>query len=246
MTKNDLVLHLRAYGEEPPRSWTKVELRQRLHVLAEEGEVEIAKGGKVKTPYAEAVSAVNRASGKKANLVAYVQDTLKVQVSPSDTIGTLQKKALDHLLETIPGSGEDLMGFGKYSNKTYHQVFLEDKKYVEWAQTTAKEGPCSIYLDRFVNWTHTLPENDRKAKSPLVIGGKSGKTISKKAGQPTTPTPSLEKKGYETGNASSSTDPAVGQLTQLVKELMKEVKDLKEDKAMAVPRKVAARPDEDM
>ena len=137
MSKNDLVLHLKAYGEDPPRAWTKVELRQRLYDLAEQEKS------------LEAVAAVNRASSKKANLVTFIQDNLKLTVNPNDTIAILQKKALTHLQETIPGTGEDTMGFGKYANKTYQQVYQDDPSYVQWCRTTAQEGPCSIYLDRF-------------------------------------------------------------------------------------------------
>ena len=48
------------------------------------------------------------------------------------------------------------------------------------------------------------------------------------------------------GSASSSLDGAVGNLATMVSELMKEVKELKEEKAAAVPRKVAAKSDETM
>ena len=246
MSKNDLVLHLKAYGEDPPRAWTKVELRQRLYDLAAAGEVQLVKGGKTKTPYLEAVAAVNRASSKKANLVNYIQDTLKLSVNPNDTIAILQKKALTHLQETIPGTGEDTMGFGKYANKTYQQVYQDDPSYVQWCRTTAQEGPCSIYLDRFVNWVSKIPENDRKIKGPMVVGPKSSKDMPKDPKTTQDETKTTEKKGRPLDSASSSSDQAVGHLAEMVKELMKEVKDLKEDRAMSAPRKMAAKSDETM
>ena len=240
MTKTDLVLHLRAYGEEPPRAWTKVELRQRLYDLEAAGEITIAKGGKQKTPYQEAVAKLNKASHRKAHLVSYVQENLNMTVGPNETIAMIQKRAMAQLMENIPGSGGDLMGYGKYADVTYEQVVKTDPQYVEWAKTTASEGPCSIYLDRFVNWVNTKTETPKKeplmvTKNPKAKAATSGK-IKVEHG----PSPKPEK-ATESGSASSSTEKSVEILAKAVQELMHEVKEMKEERAASVPRKVAAK-----
>ena len=83
MSKAELVLHLRTYGEEPPKAWTKLELRQRLNDLAEQGEITIETGKKAKTPLQAAVTELNQASHKKSDLVKFVERRLEMVVTPN-------------------------------------------------------------------------------------------------------------------------------------------------------------------
>ena len=86
MSKAELVLHLRTYGEEPPKAWTKLELRQRLNDLAEQGEIAIETGKKAKTPLQAAVTELNRASHQKSDLVSFVERRLEMVVTPNKTV----------------------------------------------------------------------------------------------------------------------------------------------------------------
>ena len=235
MSKTDLVLRLRSYGEEPPRAWTKVELRQRLHALADLGEVVLPKGGKQKAALQEAVTELNKASAKKAILVEHVRTDLGMTVTSNETMAVIQKRAMNFLFQTIAGEAEDLLYFGKYADQTFESVAMTDKSYCEWVKTTAKEESCSIHLYRFANWLEKTKVKDSKMSKepPVKKEGPSQNRVTPL--MPSTP-----------GSASSSLDGAVGNLATMVSELMKEVKELKEEKATAMPRKVAAKLDETM
>ncbi|CAE7797406.1 unnamed protein product [Symbiodinium microadriaticum] len=69
-----MVLSLRAYGEEAPKTWTRVQLMARLKELEAQGEVTAPTTKKMKTPLEEAVKELNRAAARKATLQKYVQE----------------------------------------------------------------------------------------------------------------------------------------------------------------------------
>ncbi|CAE7681801.1 RE2 [Symbiodinium sp. CCMP2456] len=242
MSKAELVLHLRSMGEEPPASWTRMELRQRLSDMADHGEVMITTAKKGKTALQTAVAELNRASRKKSELIEYAVKNHSVKVGSNDTIAIIQKNCMTLLIQTIEGEDDDLMGFGKHSERTYLQVLESDGQYCDWARTTAREGDCSIYLKRFVNWMEHRRPADTKKK--IIMAKK--KTSKMGAGYPEpelAPTPKA--KTMMTSSAASSSEDAVLQLTEMVATLAAEVKSLKEDKGEK-PRKMTARPDEEM
>ena len=216
MSKAELVLHLRTYGEEPPKAWTKLELRQRLNDLAEQGEITIETGKKAKTPLQAAVTELNRASHKKSDLVKFVERRLEMVVTPNETVAAIQKRAMQSILLTTEATGEDTMGFGKFASRTYADAAQTEVNYVTWCCQTAREGDCSVYLQRFVNWVEKekppLGENDRKK---MVVTRWSAGTSSK-------PMPSTSMDEH----ATSSTTSLIKELTGTVAKLAREVQEL--------------------
>ena len=128
MTKADLVLKLRSHGEEPPEKWTKLELRQRLQDLIQSGEVAEIQNVKEKTPLQTATTELNKHSRRKAELIQYVTDEYNIVPTSNDTIGTIQRKAMTAILANTTPTGADLMGFGKFSGRTYQSVMDEEPK----------------------------------------------------------------------------------------------------------------------
>lgn len=57
--------------------------------------------------------------------------------------------------EEQEAAGTDLMGFGRYSYKTYEEVLTTERDYAEWLKQTAYR---STYwpLRRFVVWAETM------------------------------------------------------------------------------------------
>ena len=104
LSRADLVLTLRSYGENPPTGWTKVELCTRLQELADQGEIEPPRRGKQKTPLEEAVGALNKAASKKSVLQAHVA-AMGVKVNGNETIAILQQRAMQFLISTVEASG---------------------------------------------------------------------------------------------------------------------------------------------
>ncbi|CAE6969386.1 RE2 [Symbiodinium sp. CCMP2592] len=243
LTKPELILHLRALGETPPEEWTRLELRQRLSDLADQGEVAIETSKTMKTPLQNAVAELNRASSRKATLVNYVQETYGMKVGTNDTIAIIQKNCMSHMIRTIEGHDNDRMGFGKHSQKTYLEVLETDENYCQWAKQTATETGCSIYLQRFVTWMNNRATTEVKKK--LVIAKKKTSKMGEGYPEITPKAKAITPKHQPSTTASaSSTDVAVAQLAQMVATLTEEVKSLKEGQPEK-PRKVTVR-DQDM
>ena len=246
MTKGELVLHLRSLGEEPPRGWTRMELRQRLADMAEQGEVAIETGKKAKTALQNAVVDLNRASQRKATLVAHVKETYGLKVGPNDTIAIIQKNCMNHLIRTIEAEDEDVMGFGKYAAKTYIHVLETDAQYCEWAKTTSREDSCSCYLRRFVTWMENRTTMEMEPKKKIVVVKKKGTKMS--SGYTEEKPPPVTQPSTSMSSSSSSTavvETAVAQLAQMVATLTEEVKTMKADRPDKT-RKVPTKHDEEM
>ena len=236
MNKTDLVLHLRAYGEEPPEEWTKMELKQRIKDLMDRGEMPAIKTSKERTPLQVATGELNKASRKKADLIKYVAAEYQIEATSNDTIGTMQRKAMVKIMERTTPVGSDVMGFGKFASRTYHDVWSTETNYVEWARQTEMEGDVSIYLKRFIRWVKDHAETEEINATRKVTPKAKAKPSPKSKGPP---------KGYraethEEAPSSSSTSPDVAALTAVVAQLVQEVQAMKEEKGEK-PRKLVAR-----
>ena len=130
------------------------------------------------------------------------------------------------------------MGFGKYSGKTYEQVLKEDGKYCEWITATASGSQSSVYLRRFARWLAKNKDNRSTRQTKLII-----KQTPLNRGYKTKVESTEEEELIPTSAASSSSEAMVGELTQLMHGLMTEVRELKEERAATVPRKVAIKED---
>ena len=245
MNRKDLVLHLQAFGEEPPEAWTKVELKQRIQDLMDQGEMPAMKSKKERTELQMATTAINQASRKKADLIRFADEHYGIQATSNDTIGTLQRKLMAAALANTRPHGDDLMGFGKFSGRTYRNVMNEEPKYMEWARATAAEGDCSVYLKRFIRWVQNYADAELSEEAAV-------KTPPVRKGQPKAHTKTMAKKGYEppkgegmnSASSASSTNEAMQNLTMVVASLVQEVKTLKEERAeerAEMPRKFVAR-----
>ena len=166
LSRPELVLHLKALGEDSPDAWTKLEIRQRIHELAEE-QPSLAAAVAHKTPLETQMSLLNKNSKKKATLREYVEQTLGVEVSDVDTIAAMQRKASNKILQECEVHGADPMGFGKYSQLSFQETYLKDPDYCKWLQTTAAEGPCSIRLERFNRWLVKMATEGGPKASPV-------------------------------------------------------------------------------
>ncbi|CAE7557684.1 unnamed protein product, partial [Symbiodinium microadriaticum] len=236
MNKTDLVLHLRAYGEEPPEEWTKMELKQRIKDLMDRGEMPAIKTSKERTPLQVATGELNKASRKKADLIKYVANEYQIEATSNDTIGTMQRKAMVKILERTTPVGSDVMGFGKFASRTYHDVWSTEINYVEWARQTEMEGDVSIYLKRFIRWVKDYAEIEEINAT---------RKVTPKAKTKPSPKSKVPPKGYraethEETPSSSSTSPDVAALTAVVAQLVQEVQSMKEEKGEK-PRKLVAR-----
>ena len=128
MTKERMLDILKSMGENPPKTWTKAELAQRIYELQPDVHLE-GKKPVVKTNYQEWVIRMNKASRVKANLVAFSREELGLVLSGNETIAVLQRRCLAKILDVSTPEGSDVLGFGKHSQLTYETINQEYPTY---------------------------------------------------------------------------------------------------------------------
>ena len=223
MTRDQLRPALIQHGEEPPRTWTKLELRQRLAEVAEEG-IKFGSKKKERTTLGEKVKELNQAAKKKETLKQHLL-AQGLELTGNETSAVLQHMGLRHYMETIPPEGGDNVGFGKHSSSTYQELRDQDPGYCRWVKTTAtEEKGADPRLQRLAKWLEAA-ENEELVK-------------------PTRGYPKEKKVMNEPGQASQATAAASkGPLTpemqmmqtmlQKMEKMQEEILDLKEER----PRK---------
>ena len=114
MSKAVLQAKLRIHGEEPPEKWTVVELRARLAEV-EPSLLEPSTTSSNRTELQNWVHRINKARVKKANLISLCQEEMGIEVSGTETIPVLERKALLRAHSLATPMARDLVGFGKHA-----------------------------------------------------------------------------------------------------------------------------------
>ncbi|OLP95145.1 Retrovirus-related Pol polyprotein from transposon TNT 1-94 [Symbiodinium microadriaticum] len=206
-----------ARGEEAPREWSNVELRDRLTELMELGGETV--GNARKTDLRQWISDLNKASRKKEQLKNFCEERLKITLQGNETIPMLQKRATKVIYEVSIANALDPVGFGKFSTMTYGQVRREQPQYSRWVQETLLEGgnSCDYRLIRLGTWLMNQPDEDvEEEKATSYPAAKSPARAAPKAWSPSKAKGIKTGKGYNekintSGGGGSSRDaPAAG------------------------------------
>ena len=258
MTKAQLQDAIRARGEEPPREWNNVELRDRLAELMEQhGE---AVGHTSKTDLRQWMADLNKASRKKDQLKEFCEERLKISLSGNETIPVLQKKATRKIYEVSVASSMDPVGFGKWSTLSYGQLLREQPAYATWVQETLLEGgeTCDYRLSRLGHWLmnqtdenmaetvvptaapkFTAPVEPKAQAKSMVIGTPGGKGYGSKTGNQRIRGPVDH--NAPASSSSAGENPGTIETMKLLMDTMtamkEEIKQLRENQGPEEPRR---------
>ena len=248
-----------ARGEEAPREWSNVELRDRLTELMELGGEAV--GNARKTDLRQWISDLNKASRKKEQLKNFCEERLKLTLQGNETIPMLQKRATKVIYEVSIANALDPVGFGKFSTMTYGQVRREQPQYSRWVQETLLEGgnSCDYRLIRLGTWLMNQPDEDAEeekatsyptAKSPARAAPKAltpPRTKGIKAGKGYNEKSNTSGGGGSSGDApaasSSAGDPQKNQADQMkimmetMMAMKEEIQQLRENQNVEEPRR---------
>ncbi|CAE7888448.1 unnamed protein product, partial [Symbiodinium microadriaticum] len=222
LSRPELILHLRALGEEAPEAWTKIEVQQRIAEIAE-ANPSLAATTSAKTDMQTWMSKLNKASRKKSELRTFCETELGLMVGDCDTIAVMQKKATSKILEVSEPQGCEPLGFGKHSQRTYSETFHYDRDYCEWVKATHREGSCCPRLARFARWLNNLDE--AKTTPPLVHVPRPKARGAKS--QAKTPTGSAEINPTSSSSSSQNAEPDARD--HLLLQMAATIKDLQEE-----------------
>ena len=238
LSRPELILHLRALGEEAPDGWTKLEVKQRIAEIAENNP-SLAAVPSGKTDLEAWMSRLNKASRKKNELRTFCEKDLNLVIGDSDTIAVTQRKATSKIMEVSEPQGTDYVGFGKLSTKTYSEAYHYDRSYCEWVKTTYKEGDCCPRLARFGRWLDTLEET--KTDPPLVHVVRPKSRASKGQVKTATaiPEPSASSSSAAPSAAMEAQNNLLLQMANTIKDLQEEMSQIRAER----PRKVTSSKD---
>ena len=208
----------RAHGEEPPRGWTKIELRQRLLEI-EPSLGEKSPAGTHKTELQEWVSRINKARTKKAALIELCTKDLELTLTGNETIPTLERLALQRAHLVSRPMAEDVVGFGRHAALEYQDINRYQQSYSEWVlRTAAEESGCDYRLRRLAQWLKENPVEKTEKEAEV-----KPRAMAKKKERPE---PSA-------ASGSSSTTPQVmdRDMLQILQNLTSTMQDLKSEVA---------------
>ena len=161
LSKADLISKIKALGEDPPESWTKVELLARYNEMTAS-----TSKRRAKTDLQEQIRRLNAASRKKSELEQFCKD-LGLSTPSRATMAEMQSAALDQIYTVTPPNGLDHVGFGPWAKLTYVQL-LQKPDFCAQILTEAKnpEGRASPRLKRLAAWLKDNMSLDSEKELP--------------------------------------------------------------------------------
>ena len=218
-------------GEQPIPSWTKIELRHRIaEKTGEDMSHNLKSKNKALSPSQVLIKELNKASNKKkADLVEFCTMKLGMSGLSNRTIAQLQMDAMKRIMETTPAHPYDQVGFGKYSERYYHEILTTFPDYGKWIKTTYAENgsSCEARLQRLAIWLEEADKEEFQTARPTMP---SAKGYAKKI-------PEVNPPG---SSSSSSIDPGQALLTEMmgaIRDLRQEVAALKQEPVRKKPMK---------
>ena len=169
-TKEFLHDKIAELGETMPKSSSTLQLKARLAELRDQFKNQMGPSLK------DRMTELNKASRKKATLIEFAEKQ-EVPILQSDTIARIYAKVEAKFNQEVPGTSLDKVGFGKFADKTYGQILVENPSYIKWVIQTAEENQEDAHwrLRRLATWSviqQTPPNLCSKPMPPSPpIGG---------------------------------------------------------------------------
>ena len=230
MTKEELRRGMEGLGERPNPRHTKVELRHRISELTGEDMGRNVKGqNKTLSPCQQLIKELNKASNKKkADVVSFCLDTLKMSEKEVNhkTVAQLQMAAMKNIMINTSVHFLDQVNFGKHSECLYHEILEKFPEYGVWIKKTYREGgsSCDPLLRRLACWLEDQDKEELKTEATPKKALFRGYATSKKMAHDT---PSAS----NSASSSSSETKVFKEMIGAIRELQKEVQELKQEPA---------------
>ena len=173
-SQEGLVAQLREMGEAVPEKWTIPQLKARLAEIREDHKAnpESTLKGKLQK--------LHQASRNKGVLMEHLKD-MGVPVNPNRTIAQMVALGEEEIHALFEPEAGEFVGFGKFGDKTYQEVWDEHQSYVSWVITTNQESDSPHWrLRRLSQWCQmqkhqrALPDT---APSPSKKSGKAESSV---------------------------------------------------------------------
>ena len=160
VSKENLRQALIQLGETPPDKWNRDQLLLRLQEMQPDHEIFQKKNSRSRQ--SELRAEMGRASKTKADLQNFLSEKMNLTLTYNETMQQLKMKGEEWIGRMVAPEPSEMVGYGKYADKTYQEVLESDPSYVQWVLTTAKEGPTSWRLEKFAMWLREQPLTQEK------------------------------------------------------------------------------------
>ena len=98
------------------------------------------------------IKALKKASRKKSELIEFLQKE-SIPVNQNATIARMFNAAEKTITEEYEPQGHELLGFGKFGDKTMQQVWDEYPSYIQWVLQTAQKSDTSHWRLLRAKWS---------------------------------------------------------------------------------------------
>eukprot|EP00435_Cladocopium_sp_Y103_P016328 s682_g4.t1 len=168
-TKEFLHAKIAELGETMPKSSSTLQLKARLAELKDQFKNQMGPSLK------DRMTELNKASRKKATLIEFAEKQ-EVPILESDTIPRIYAKVEAKFNQEIPGTSLDKVGFGKFADKTYGQILVENPSYIKWAIQTAEENQEDAHwrLRRLATWSVNQQTSQNLSSKPMPPSPSTG------------------------------------------------------------------------
>ena len=220
-----LLEQLRSLCETVPEKWTIPQIKARLTEIKAENKVnpESTLKGKLKN--------LHQASRLKGNLMEHLKD-LGIPVNPNRTISQMVAQGEKEIHALFEPEDNEFVGFGKYGDKTYLEVWSEHPSYASWVLTTNQESDSPHWrLRRFARWL----QQQKHQKAIMEVNIATPTKTSSKADSSVGSFTVVETKGYLPGQEH----PVQTQMVQELAEL-EQMRQTLQNKIQAVAEQEAA------
>ena len=239
MNKTELVEAIRNRGGSADMTTRRLELQQQLQqMLNEEAGVEVGGTGsaRAETDYQRYTNEMNRASGRKKDLVEFMEKRLGLRATENATMTQLTNQAMAKIYDLSVAHETDPLGFGKYGSLSYMEVLREHPEYCKWVQETSQEGEANPRLHRLAQWLSRT--NTSRTTPTTATSAPSWKSAKAKVGYQKTEMSSGRTHETTSSATGSSTSPAVMQeMMAAIQALRSEVAELQSEKRGSRPRR---------
>ena len=222
--KADLLEQLRGLGEVVPEKWTIPQIKARLAELKEEGK------GSAESSLKGKLQKLHQASKNKGTLMEHLKD-LGIPVSSNKTIAQMVALGEEETHALFEPEDQEYVGFGKFGDKTYLEVWTENPSYASWVLTTNQESDSPHWrLRRMARWLQ-MKKHQQAVKMTPTSPKKPSETAESSVGSFSL----VDSKGYP----EDKTSPTKSQMMQDLEEL-EQMRQALKDKIHSVAQQEAA------
>lgn len=218
----------------------RLELQTQLQQMIDE-EIGADAGGnnsaRVETDYQRYTTEMNRASGRKKDLIEFMDKRLGLRAPENATVLQLTNLSLSKIYDISVAHETDPVGFGQYGSLSYMEVHREHPEYCKWVMETSREGQANPRLHRLAQWLSRAASSTTATTTTSTRMVPVWKNAKAKAGYQKTEMQSGSQLETSSAASPSAGSTVMNEMMAAIQALRSEVAELQSEKRGSRPRR---------